>query len=260
MIPLLTPEAVKTGSSRQETEQRNRVRDLSNEENRLIGSVNILRTNEAEERERIEGDMAKFRAEQRTERDRLSNEVTTLESRRTEAMKPIEQVQKETDERNAASLSRETAVATREDAADSREKSLGERETEFLETSADRQQVVGEREKALDDREERVRQEEAISKESLDGLNLRWADFHKLVAETDRDLVRRENAAVAAEQANVARAGELDKRELDYQSKDREIADRYATLTASSLEIDERMRSVAEREAALLITQQHGTN
>lgn len=239
-IPLLTPESVKKDSTSQQREQQARVRDFSVEEERLVKSINQLRQDEIDEKARIDADVAQFRADAKVEVGKLDKqisnkrqEVEALEARRVEAMKPIEVVRKEADDRNAKSKDREDAIAIRE----ATQKLADEAHTEALEKLHDREQLIAEREDELDDREERVRQEEDRSKESLAGVNQRWADFHIAVAAKDKEFIDRETTVSAGEQANIIRSQELDKKEFDYKEKDREIASRYEALERASLQI-----------------------
>ncbi len=236
-IPLLTPETVKNDPTRQEQEQRRRIRDLSTEEDRLVKSINSLRTEEKDETERIEKGMAEFRAEQKTVRDSLSKEVTSLERRREEAMKPIVVVQQEADERNQKSKDREEAVSAREIAQDTAEKNFKEYVVETKEKLHDKEQLLAERSDDLDDRENAVKAEEARSKESASGLADRWVKFHETVKLKDEELTNRESQVSAGERANVIRSQELDKLDIYYKEKDRELTDRQQTFESTVKEI-----------------------
>lgn len=229
-MQILTPEAVKGGSSRQETEQATRVRDLATEEDRLVRSVNSLLESEREEKERIEADMVVFRAEAKAERDGLSAEVLALEARRAVAMMPIDDVSREADERNRASKEREDAVVKVESDLSALLADFKERESDFISHSRDKKQELGERESGVEEREERVEAEEELSKASLQELNGRWASFHAAVGAKEQELASRENAVSAREHAEETRTGENDRRNLELNAKEKQITDKYATL------------------------------
>lgn len=236
-IPLLTPETVKNDSQKQEQEQRVRIRDLSIEEDRLIKSINTMREEERSEKERIETGMVQFRAEAKAERDRLSADVTSLESRREEAMKPIQEIRNEAMEKNARAGEREESVAKRDEALTKAEKEFHEFVVEKTEKIRDTEQIHAEREEDLDKRQNRIQAEEDRLKESSTGLAQRWVDFHKAVDAKNAELTSRESAVSAGEQANRIRSAELDKAEIHYKEKDREIKDRYETLASAEREI-----------------------
>lgn len=239
-MPLLTPEKAKTDSSSQEEEQRARVRDMSQEEERLVASINILRKEESDTKSEVRESVAKYRNDAQTEVHALTIEVTNLENRRAEAMKPIQQVQQEVDERNASSHTREEALIIREAATTALEKDLNSREAAFLEEAADTKQLQGERDEGLDKREDRIRQEEERSRESLDGLKKRWESFHAAVAEKELELTTRENVVSAGEQANLIRASELRSQALAQTERERGIIDGYATLASAQREAEDK--------------------
>lgn len=240
-IPLLTSESVKQGSQIQEQEQRARMRDMSAEEERLIKSINELKIAEQEEKDRVKEDVAEFRNKAHIEVVEIDNvivgkkrEVEALEVRREEAMKPIEEVRKEADERNAKSKEREEAAALLEKELNDRDEvSLNE-----IEKFEDRKQLQNEREENLDKREEKVKAEEAISKESLAGVNKRWAEFHEVVAVKEKEFDTREAAVNAGEQANLAKAEELEKVSNEQSHQHRQIADKYETLGRARAEFE----------------------
>lgn len=237
---LLTPESVKSDSQSQAREQQARVRDLSIEEERLIKSINDLRRDEVDEKARIREDVATFRNDAQVEVSKLDlvisnkkREVESLEARRAEAMRPIEEIRQEAEALMDQAQKRADDVKERED----KQKEADEAHTEALEKLHDRKQLADEREAALDNRQEMVKQEEQRSKESLEGIAQRWAHFHETVAAKDTELTQREAVVSAGEQANIIKAKELDQKEADYKEKDREIASRYEALERAHIEI-----------------------
>lgn len=228
-MQILTPEDAKKGSSIAEDELRARVRDLSAEEKRLVSSVNSLRTEEKSGKERVAADMEKFRAEAKVERDRLFSEVNGLEARRAEALKPIEAVRAEAEERNQRSKDREDAVARREQAA----KDADELQAEALERIHDRQQELDERSKSLDVREAGIKGEEKSLAESEKRLVGKWAEYHatvEILNERTRDLEQREGRASSSEKANEIRAAALDDREKELAGRERLLRSNYQAL------------------------------
>lgn len=250
MIQLLQPDEVKKGPSKATEEARARVRDLGTEESKLIQSVNMLHGIEAEERARVDASVAKMRKEEADERGNLERQVAPLRAERIELMKPIDVLLKEAEERNATSKSREDAVKSREDAVADAEESI----TDRFEKIADREQEQDEREETLRECEMIARATEARLKTSTESLNEKWGIYNAAVLEKNIELTTREEKVIGEARANEIRTTELDKRRetlsKDYQSKDREIADRYQTLTAASKEITERELAVKEKEAA----------
>jgi hypothetical protein len=240
-IPLLTPESVKEGSTSQQQEQRARMRDMAIEEERLIKSINDLQAFEKEEEARVRESVASFRNTAQADMmetelflAKKRKEIEPLEARRAEAMKPIEEIRAEAEERNQKSQEREDAVAGREKAADER----NEQYVEDLENLDDRKQLLDEREEILAEREMRVKEEEEKSKESLKGVNLRWAELHELIAVTDANMKQRESLVSAGEQANNIRAKELETRHVELLQRSRQLTDQYETLGRARTEFE----------------------
>lgn len=240
MIQLLTPSKVRSDSLEQEREQRARVRDLSSEEERLVRSINYLRKEEEDEKARIREDVADFRNKAQVEilgvdKQILEKkkEVEDIETRRKEALRPIEEIEQEARNRNEQSKQRVQILNDRQIEIDKQEARI----TEEWEAIDDRKQLLDEREEELNTRESKIKLAEDQLKESTNGLNERWAQFHIAVAEKEKELVDRENAVRAGEEANRIQLAEFAQLEKDYQQKDREIKDRYATLERAADEI-----------------------
>lgn len=245
MIQLLTPDEVKTGPVRAQQERQSVSRDLAIEETRLVNSVNTLREEERTEKERIAKDVADFRSSAKVEICQLDititnrkKEVEEIEDRRAEAMKPIEAVRKEADDRNEASKELEEAVAAKETA----QTEAGEELTERTEAANDRDQEQNEREQGLEQRETNLRASEETSGASARALSEKWATFHLAVHAKNDDFEKREAVVAAGGKANERRTDEIGKRQVEQDAKDREIIDKYATLERSRKEILEGKR------------------
>ena len=236
-IPLLSPETVKNTAAKGEQEARIRVRDLALEEERLVKSINDLRAEETQAKNDLREKVAQARNDAQVEMNEIELAIAPLRAERVELMKPIDQLRIETEEHNRASEDREHAVTDREHVVTDKEKELSDREAILLSTTADRNQLLDEREKTLNEREEKVRAEEQRVKDSLNGVNERWAQFHTTVAAKEEELIKREAAVNAGEQANQTRSEQLDKREIEQKEHDRQIADRYETLASAEREI-----------------------
>ena len=246
MIQLLSPDEVKSGPTRAAREQQTIARDLATEETRLVNSVNRLREDEREERERIVADVAEFRAKAKVEIGQLDitisarkMEVEQIEERRAEAMKPIEAVRAEAGERNEESKDRATAL-------DKREKKLAEAENGIvsdLEDIDDRKQEQDERDEALAQRDTNLKASEEASGASSRALSDKWAEFHIAVHAKNEELEMREVEVAAADIANDIRAGELDRRNLELNAKETQVTDKYATLLRSQREAEGKPRN-----------------
>lgn len=233
MALLLTPDQVARGKSRIDTERVGRMRSMADEEERLVKSINQLRELEREERTATETHLAALRESAGREKEAIKGEIASLNQQRRELMKPIDAVREEAERRLETAKQAEEAVAAREVAVAAREREQDERETanQARETAiANREQEVAEREAHASDRE----------RESEHARNT-----HAKEIATFQEYTRAENAAIESRKATVLereraceiREGEIERRAAHYQEKDREIADRYATLERATKEI-----------------------
>ena len=211
-IPLLSPETVKNTAAKGEQEARIRVRDLALEEERLVKSINDLRAEETQAKSDLREKVAQARNDAQVEMNEIELAIAPLRAERVELMKPIDQLRIETEEHNRASEDREHAVTDREHVVTDKEKELSDREAILLSTTADRNQLLDEREKTLNEREEKVRTEEQRAKDSLNGVNERWVQFHAVVASKEEEIIKRESAINVGEEANKIRAQRLTNR------------------------------------------------
>jgi len=236
MTRLLTPGDVSKGKAAAEREANGRVRDLAIEESRLVASINTLRNEEAEE--------LRKKAEREAERERgfadrkgpLQIEVETLEERKRVALEPIAEIRNQAQTILSENEHEKLVLADRAKALKAGEDKLAEEIAQWH----DRKQELDEYAVRLDDRQKGIDSQAADTKRSGETLQQKWVEYYDAAEEFNKRVeavTARENAAAAAETANKVRAEQLDKREADYQMKDREIADRYATLESASKEI-----------------------
>lgn len=141
----------------------------------------------------------------------LTLEVTSLESRKVDALKPIKEQKKEAENRILVAEGREETVSNREIA-------IGEKEEEVLERSdslSNTEQELNERGITLDDREVNIKSQEELNKQSTGKLNQSWTDFHKEVHGANASLKVREDEVKHQIEANTSFAESLNKKEKD---------------------------------------------
>lgn len=211
-------------------EARARVRDLALEEERLVKSVNDLRTLETEERDRIGSEMKDFHASQGVVRDDLLKEIGTLEQRKAEALKPI-------DDRLAAVVEREEAADKRDDALTTKERALAndkEEHMQNLEDFADRKDEQNLREKKLGEREVKVAASEESARVSLARAGDAWARNAQQIEAADAVLLERENAVATRERIADIRHEQQEKRTFEQDERDRTLKSQYDQLEKAS--------------------------
>lgn len=235
-IPLLTPEAVKEGSSRQGREQEARNNHFADEENRLVLSINSLREEERAEKRRIAEESEKDQSTMAVRKTVLVREVEALESRREQALKPARLVEEEARKVLADNLAYGKVL----DGRAAELSSSQERATAKLEDLHDREQLLDEREAKMDAREVGIAAAEAEVGRSTAALGDKWVELGAAVAaanERAADLAVRESAVGVAARANDIRAESLDRKDADQAQRERGIVDGYAALESARREI-----------------------
>lgn len=233
-MQLLSPEQIKGDRVEGITSTQIRIAALGREEQLAVSRLNDAKDTDAKERSRITEDFNDFAFKIEQQKALLQGEVEELERRRVAALKPIKDLHAEAiqvmgyakiakvvvDEHDRDLVHREMALKDRlEDVLD-RESELDTREEQILQ-----------REKALTGEEERLR----VGSNTLQG---EWTRFYSAVAAKNAELLDRESKVAAETKANEAVRIEQEARQVQQDEKDREIADRYATLVRSTEEIN----------------------
>lgn len=233
MIPLPTPDSVKKGSAAAENEQRARTRDLASEEERLIRSVNSLRTEEESERERTSKALKEIKDEAKAVIADLAQQVKGLEDRREEAMKPIQDVRDEAASRNAKASERESIIIARE----AKLKEAESSHSDILARLHDKKQELNEREEDVAIRERGALEEGQRLSKSGQELSAKWAEFYEKLSVANALIRSREIATEVGRAANEARSSELDKKAREQSSVEKRLIDGYQTLESAKREI-----------------------
>lgn len=233
MTVILKPEEIKEQGRKAEEERKLRTTALEAEETRLVNRVNLLREEEQAVRKATDDAVQKMRNEYAAEKCELEVELEPLRKERADLMKPIEDVRKEADDRNAKSKEREDAVAKREADLEGDKKAFGEYETERMEKLADRAEELDERGQNLAERDVAAKKQEEAAKASAQALVGRWAEYHAAADAFNgrvKDVEEREQRASTAEKANQDRAGQLDERERGLEGRERLLRSNYQAL------------------------------
>ena len=213
-MKLLDPQEVKTAKDDAETARVERIQKMNDEESLIVKKLNLMRVEYETEGNKLIQGLADLKTEYTSKKQELEREVSSLETRKSEAMKPIDALNKEAENRNMASKAREEAVEIRE-------KDLTEREEELVDKillvreKDDSLQVVYQN---LEKRKVHITDEETRLKESQGKLAEKWMEYHKEVNTTSSDLDRRELEVTIGQQtikngrdANLQERKRLDK-------------------------------------------------
>lgn len=223
---LLDPNEIKEEKKATADQSQRLIHALSEEEARINKELNLLRENAKIEKQKIEAETTAFIESQKTRKEELVKEVTGLEARRSEALKPIEVVKIEAD-------------TTMEEAKKALSRALQrEKDAEALhEANLDLADDLKDKKEELHDREQRVEKKENINiveerrlKDSANTLANKWVAFHTAVNTSNVNFENKEKRIANTEKVLDIRKAELDKRDVLQTEHRRQIRDKYQTL------------------------------
>lgn len=246
-MKLLTADEVKTEKTRSDEERALRIQKLEKEESDLTARVNEKRTNIGKEIALLDSQLierqsliAKRKLELDAEISALSREVKQLEDRRSEALKPIDEIRQE-----AEKLLESANRAQADVEADKAELQEGwDHLAVLMEDVTDRETSNVEKSDELDQRERRVAESEARTKESAEKVSQEWLKFHKEVHGANESLARREKGVADRAKANNEFAASLSNKETELMAREIRLKDQYETLARSKKEIETGDREV----------------
>lgn len=232
-MQLLSPENVIGQKARTEGEAKERIRRLREEEAAANLALSQARATLAADTENIAREFAVFEGNMINRREKLTREVTNLEMRRSEAMKPIEEIREAADKRMKD-------AEKFEDELESDLIALKEREADIVERLIDVKAKEDELEmtiEVLQTREKRLLSEEARVKESLDELAKKWTEYHEAVHESNADLAHREKLVEHDKAVTRQFKYTLDEKAKELDQRKIAIQDGYESLQRARKEI-----------------------
>lgn len=230
-MELLSPEKIKNDTSARIEEQRARVIDGATEETRITRSLNETREVYKTEMARLDSELNAKKKELLSVIEPLRNEVVALESRRAQAIIPIEDLRQEAQKIVDEAKTRLTAVIVRETAVTSRE--------DDAHTLADKLDEIKDnlnaREKALIPMEEGLKHAARISKESQQVLAKNWLNYHNAVRIHEKSCEDKHLAIAEREMACSIREKAVSEVAAGQAIKETQIADKFQVLEFATL-------------------------
>jgi len=225
-MQLLEPQEVKQEYDQKTEEQAERVRKLRDAENLLVQNLNATREKVGSEIARLTKELEDFETKGKNHIHDLLLEVSSLENRKKEALKPIEAEQKQLDERKIDIDRGEKALVEAKVGLDAREFDLNDRRDDLDESET----LVQEREDLVSLKESNLVKAEDRHKASEEALSKRWAEFHVEVARANTDLLRREKEVIDGRIANEAIRAELTEERKRMSDERVSIRDTYRAI------------------------------
>lgn len=233
-IPLLTPDRIKRDRQEDFNVTQRRSILLAEEETRVVSSLNLTRDAADEQRGEIALELQMYEHQADDRKKAIDEEIHSKEVQRDAIIPALHRREEEVS-------ARETAAAIRENKAKKDSEKLVSRETSVKV----RENAVDEREKMLETRENALVPNEAAQNDRRRRLETQMQDVEadKLAHQANVRAFNEQAANIKSKNdanalANANEKARLEEKDRNYQQKDREIADRYATLTAASEEVN----------------------
>lgn len=221
-MELLTPEKVSNDKKARSDEQGRIARKAS-----LITARTLKELNNAKDKATLERNQKEKLALEEIsavllKRDALLSEVTGLETRKSEALKPVTELQQAAEILMNDAQGRLEAVSTREQSVAEREHAV----SEDLERIDEITFGLTKKQASLDQREKRVIASETLGKKSTESLADKWFHYHTTVASANKEISEKERLVKMDQkvieidrQKNAERTKELDQREYAINDK-----------------------------------------
>lgn len=256
-MEILSAQAVREAENQKRQNEEQRVQNLLTEEARLVRSVNGLRDEESEAKRDTEAMAVKVEA--------LRNDIQVLEAKKTEALKPIQDVREEADQRIGEAIRRENAVADEEErqkasrAECQREAKAAERDrlaasnllagiTERSNALSLQEGAVGGRERAVEDRErqldEQTRAKEAEMQEREEAVQARTRELAIREDAVARSEVHAERSERDMERRQAELGRYIKEKQAEMEKQESIIAERSNSLKNEWVAFQERVQRV----------------
>ena len=230
---ILDPNEIKDTKKETLVQGQRLVNAISSEEARINKSLNILRAEAKIETEKIKDETNAFIQEQKNRVETSTREVVSLESRRTEALKPIQAIK---DEAETYLIEAKQAIgeakALEEQAKVSRAEII-----DLAEDLKDREAEISDRDRKTTAREEKATIEEKQARLGTIAVSDKWVEFYKAVHTVNVALADRELKITDREKILEIRTEKQDEREIEQNNHDRAIKDKYETLERTIAEL-----------------------
>lgn len=210
-MKLLDLKTVKNKENKGATERINRVEKLHLAETSAVKDLNQTRVAVKEEKMRLSKELIDHTAKTSEEKRKLTEEVSALEERKRDALKPIKVQREEADSRIKLADQKEAKVKKYELSLSEREDKLIERNDSL---SISEQEVLDIKED-LDKRDADLKNEEESNKLSIRNCNKSWTKLHEETHYMNKYIERKDKLIADQEKANKDYSESLNKKEAD---------------------------------------------
>lgn len=226
-MKLLDPNEIRQEKSESVEQANERTKKLARDEARLVKSVNSLRSEEIKQKKRTE--QATNEADLIVRQSILAQEVEYLEAKKAQALKPIDDKQKDFDRQFTEIQEEKNQLEKDKENLDSEREEMLDR----IETFSDNEAEIKEKYLALDNRKENIVKAEEEIKRLTKVLGGNWVEYHKAVEDLNEKIkqnITKESNIATREKAIEDRKIEQDKRDKEIQAEKRLLKSNYEAL------------------------------
>ncbi len=232
-MKLLDPIQITAEKKKEKTDQHKRIVKLNIAENQAVKRFNIAVKHDKEKRALIDEEFTSYQAKIADLKGNLTKEVSSLETRKKNALKPITELRKEAEKIYSINVKeKEELVEVRE----SLDEEI-ERLSVVAEDIIDKVGSLEDKKEDINKREVAIIGVEKTLKASTDRLSQNWKKHHNVVHEVNADLSRREKEIVHGKETNKNFKQELDAEAERQKEERRAIKDGYESLARAREEI-----------------------
>lgn len=239
-MKLLTQTETKTIIDSAHAERDDRIQKMMSEESEIAKRLNKARSDAKEEMETLELDLKLARIRTKDEISNIEAQIESKRQERADLMKPIDEKNKEADQRIESAIKKESEIESREKAITETER-LHTEKTEVLQGWEAR---IGILNKELGVRESKIVSKEESLKEYEKSLIDKQNRFNEIVDTKEKYIKNREMMITEREKTHEALITALSDREKEIVRDRRALIDAYATLERSKMEIQTGKRKI----------------
>ena len=223
---ILSPNEIKEEKKENIVQTQKRNISLANEEAKLNRDINLTKQNADKKKEEISKDVAGFMVREKAKVENLTREVALLELQKKEALKPVDDIKKELEDKVVILNEKLEKVET---GLNQNEKDH-ETNLDNADTIKDLQEDIEARDEKLKKKEQGAKSEEERLRKSNDSLTDAWVKLHEATSEANTDIDKKSSEIGDRETVLEIRGEEQDKRQVEQNNHDRQIKDKYETL------------------------------
>ena len=238
-MKLLTQEIIKNDTETRIEESQSRISDAAIEETFIMKKLNDTRELYAKETARLDLEIEAKRKELQEIIDYLKGEITELESRKIEALKPIEKLESEVQNRLELVKNREYIITIEEGNIIKKEEEIIDR----AEALDDYKTTLDELQCSLADRAETIKSEELVLKTLNQELANKLVTYNNTVDTHNKTIREKQNIVAERESICAVRETEFSIKEKNLKDREILLSDRRGAFERAWQELEDKKKN-----------------